>query len=254
MVQLSFLGTSYSSLYFVCHCALDRRERALPDGTAVSSPAVEIQRTAPLTTTQEHTRVDRTFGTIRGGRLVQPEPGTTPWMRGFEHRGWRSCSDGCYVRRSASQHRVRICANKVVACVRVSTLQPNIRQQDTRQFASAQQINPRGLAAIRRIIGAVQGSVKGRGVETKRAGFSSRPSRLSRLNRPTWTEGRAEPGTSRAWAFLPCRLPCGTARASTPACRAPCPSSRPSGCRCAHQGLSRSTPSDTARGTSRSCR
>ena len=42
---------------------------------------------------------------------------------------------------------VRICANKVVAGVRCSTLLPNIRQQDTRQFASAQQINQlEGLA------------------------------------------------------------------------------------------------------------
>jgi hypothetical protein len=36
--------------------------------------------------------------------------------------------------------RVRICANKVVACVRLRTLLPNIDTQDTRQFASAQQI------------------------------------------------------------------------------------------------------------------
>jgi hypothetical protein len=42
---------------------------------------------------------------------------------------------------------VRICANKVVASVRVSTLLLNIRQQDTRQFASAQQIDQlEGLA------------------------------------------------------------------------------------------------------------
>ena len=36
--------------------------------------------------------------------------------------------------------RVRICANKVVAGVRVSRLQRTIRPQDTRQFRSAQQI------------------------------------------------------------------------------------------------------------------
>jgi len=42
---------------------------------------------------------------------------------------------------------VRICANKVVACVRLSTLLPTIRLQDTRQFTSAQQINQlEGLA------------------------------------------------------------------------------------------------------------
>jgi hypothetical protein len=45
---------------------------------------------------------------------------------------------------------VRICANKVVAGVRVSTPLPNIRQQDTRQFASAQQIDQlEGLAVAR---------------------------------------------------------------------------------------------------------
>ena len=33
--------------------------------------------------------------------------------------------------------RVRICANKVVAGVRVSALQFRIRSQDTRQFATA---------------------------------------------------------------------------------------------------------------------
>jgi hypothetical protein len=42
------------------------------------------------------------------------------------------------------------CANlcdKVVACVRYSTLLPNIRPQKTRQFTSAQQINQfEGLA------------------------------------------------------------------------------------------------------------
>ena len=43
--------------------------------------------------------------------------------------------------------RVRICANKVVAGVRSSTLLPNIRPQKMRQFASAQQINQlEGLA------------------------------------------------------------------------------------------------------------
>ena len=43
--------------------------------------------------------------------------------------------------------RVRICANKVVAGVRCSTLLPNIRPQETRQFASAQQIDQlEGLA------------------------------------------------------------------------------------------------------------
>src|SRR5512138_3065806 len=42
---------------------------------------------------------------------------------------------------------VRICANKVVACVRCSTLLPTIRLQDTRQFTSAQQISQlEGLA------------------------------------------------------------------------------------------------------------
>jgi hypothetical protein len=35
---------------------------------------------------------------------------------------------------------VRICANRVVAGVRCSTLPPNISPQDTRQFASAQQV------------------------------------------------------------------------------------------------------------------
>ena len=46
--------------------------------------------------------------------------------------------------------RVRICANKIVACVRCSTLLPTIRPQDTRQFASAQQINQlEGLAVAR---------------------------------------------------------------------------------------------------------
>jgi hypothetical protein len=45
---------------------------------------------------------------------------------------------------------MRICANKVVAGVRVSAPLPNIRQQDTRQFASAQQINQlEGLAIAR---------------------------------------------------------------------------------------------------------
>ena len=38
-----------------------------------------------------------------------------------------------------------------------------------------------------------------------------------------------EPGTSPACSWSPCRLPCGTARASRPSCRAPCPSSRRSG-------------------------
>ena len=42
---------------------------------------------------------------------------------------------------------MRICANKVVAGERGSTLLPNIRPQDTRQFASAQQIDQlEGLA------------------------------------------------------------------------------------------------------------
>ena len=46
------------------------------------------------------------------------------------------------------QWRVRICANKVVAGVRISTLLPTIRPQDTRQSTSAQQINQlEGLAA-----------------------------------------------------------------------------------------------------------
>ena len=44
------------------------------------------------------------------------------------------------------KQRVRICANRVVACVR-GTLLPTIRPQDARQFASAQQINQlEGLA------------------------------------------------------------------------------------------------------------
>src|SRR5688500_18886331 len=44
-------------------------------------------------------------------------------------------------------HRVRICANKVVACVRLSTLLLNIRPHDTRQCASARQIDQlEGLA------------------------------------------------------------------------------------------------------------
>ena len=48
---------------------------------------------------------------------------------------------------SVDESRVRICANKVVAGVRCSTLLPNIRPQDPRQFASAQQINQlEGLA------------------------------------------------------------------------------------------------------------
>jgi hypothetical protein len=43
--------------------------------------------------------------------------------------------------------RVRICANKVVAGVRVSALQFRIRSQDTRQFASAQEFSQlEGLA------------------------------------------------------------------------------------------------------------
>ena len=42
---------------------------------------------------------------------------------------------------------VRICANKVVACVRCSTLLPDIRAQDARQSAPAQQIDQlEGLA------------------------------------------------------------------------------------------------------------
>jgi hypothetical protein len=42
---------------------------------------------------------------------------------------------------------VRICANKVVACVRLSTLPPNIRSQDARQFTSAQHFHQfEGLA------------------------------------------------------------------------------------------------------------
>ena len=42
---------------------------------------------------------------------------------------------------------VRMCANKVVAGVRWSALLPNIRSEDTRQFASAQQIKQlEGLA------------------------------------------------------------------------------------------------------------
>ena len=42
---------------------------------------------------------------------------------------------------------MRTCANKVVACVRLSTLLPNIRSQDARQFISAQQIDQlEGLA------------------------------------------------------------------------------------------------------------
>jgi hypothetical protein len=45
------------------------------------------------------------------------------------------------------QSRVRICANKVVAGVRYSTLVPNVRPQVTREFASAQQMNQfEGLA------------------------------------------------------------------------------------------------------------
>ena len=45
---------------------------------------------------------------------------------------------------------MRICANKVVACVRSSTLLTDFRPQDTRQFASAQQINQlEGLAVAR---------------------------------------------------------------------------------------------------------
>ena len=54
------------------------------------------------------------------------------------------CVDGVG---SAIRTRVRICANKVVAGVRCSTLLPNIRPQETRQFASAQQIDQlEGLA------------------------------------------------------------------------------------------------------------
>jgi hypothetical protein len=48
---------------------------------------------------------------------------------------------------SSDTSRVRICANKVVAGVRWSRLQFRIRPQDTRQCASAQQINQlEGLA------------------------------------------------------------------------------------------------------------
>jgi hypothetical protein len=47
-------------------------------------------------------------------------------------------------------YRVRICANKVVGGVRSSTLLPNIRAQETRQFASVQEINQlEGLAVAR---------------------------------------------------------------------------------------------------------
>ena len=47
----------------------------------------------------------------------------------------------------ACQRRVRICANKVVAGVRSSTLLLNIRPQDTRQFTSAQRFDQlEGLA------------------------------------------------------------------------------------------------------------
>ena len=43
--------------------------------------------------------------------------------------------------------RVRICANKVVADVRWSTLPPNIRQENTRQITSARDFNQfEGLA------------------------------------------------------------------------------------------------------------
>ena len=50
-------------------------------------------------------------------------------------------------RRGAFHFCVRICANKVVAGVRCSTLLPTIRPQSTRQFASAQQIDQlEGLA------------------------------------------------------------------------------------------------------------
>jgi len=45
----------------------------------------------------------------------------------------------------ACQRRVRICANKVVAGVRSSTLVLDIRPQDTRQFTSAQRFD-QGLA------------------------------------------------------------------------------------------------------------
>ena len=40
------------------------------------------------------------------------------------------------------EKRVRICANKVVAGVRCSTLLPNIRSEDAHQSAAAQQISP----------------------------------------------------------------------------------------------------------------
>jgi len=46
--------------------------------------------------------------------------------------------------------RVRFCANKSLACVRYSTLLPNIRLQNTRRFTSAPPINPfEGLAVAR---------------------------------------------------------------------------------------------------------
>jgi len=41
-----------------------------------------------------------------------------------------------------------MCANKVVAGVRCSTLLPNIRPQERRQFASAQQIDQREALAV----------------------------------------------------------------------------------------------------------
>ena len=60
------------------------------------------------------------------------------------YRVRRLTQDG---RTLAAIARVRICANSVVAGVRVRTHLHNIRPQDTRQFASAQQITQlEGLA------------------------------------------------------------------------------------------------------------
>ena len=58
---------------------------------------------------------------------------------GARHLAYRS-KIAAGIWKGRPRRRVRICANRVVTCVRLRTVLPNVRRLDTHQFASAQEI------------------------------------------------------------------------------------------------------------------
>jgi len=78
------------------------------------------------------------LGWMRDGTRPSNQPGALAIGHRSPQIGvWPKATTAAATGIPPGSNHVRICANKVVACVRSSTLLPNIRPQETRQFASA---------------------------------------------------------------------------------------------------------------------